>query len=143
VGGAVVLFSVWQKIKNRKAPGLYKAKAVLTPNETEFYLRLKRALPRHIVLAQVSMGALIQPGISSRENNQEFFKLRATFAQKIVDYVVCDAELNVLALVELDDKMHDKQKDAKRDAMTRAAGYTTLRFESRRKPTEAEIASYF
>lgn len=146
IGGAVasaLLFSAWQKFQARRPPGLYKEKALLTPNEIEFYLRLQRALPKHIVLTQVSMGALLQPRISSRSDNKEFFRVRSKFAQKIVDYVVCDRELAVLAIIELDDRTHNSLKDAERDAMLKEAGYRTLRFESRNKRTVAELAKYF
>lgn len=111
-------------------------KALLTPNEQEFYGRLVRALPEHKVLAQVSMGALIDVDLTFPG---EPFSARDTFSRKIVDYVVCDAQLHVVALVELDDATHDAAKDAARDRLTQAAGYRTLRWESRAKPSEAQI----
>ena len=51
--------------------------------------------------------------------------------------------LKIIALVELDDSTHIGSADRKRDAMTKAAGYQTNRFQSRQKPSEREIAALF
>ena len=51
--------------------------------------------------------------------------------------------MKVLAVVELDDRTHNAERDAKRDTMLLSAGYRTLRFPSKRKPSEAEIAAFF
>lgn len=51
--------------------------------------------------------------------------------------------LDVLLVIELDDRTHDAGQDRQRDAITKAAGYQTLRFQSKHKPTVAEIASLF
>lgn len=48
--------------------------------------------------------------------------------------------LDVLAIVELDDATLTAQGDRKRDAITRAAGYPTLRYQSKQKPSAAELA---
>lgn len=114
-------------------------KALLTPNEKEFMGRLQRAVPELHVMAQVSMGALmdIAPGSSPTPE-----KDRWRFANKIVDFVICHTRSReVIALVELDDRTHDNKKDADahRDALTAMAGYPTLRWDSRRKPSEKEI----
>ena len=42
-----------------------------------------------------------------------------------------------------DDRMHTAQADRQRDALTNAAGYKTIRYKSKQKPTEAEIAALF
>lgn len=47
--------------------------------------------------------------------------------------------LNWNAIVELDDRTHDPDKDALRDALTGSAGIQTIRFESCRKPNARQI----
>lgn len=115
-----------------------KKKALLTPNEQEFMGRLQRALPEYHIMAQVSMGALMDVDPRSSETPE---RDRYQFANKIVDFVVCTKKKEVLALVELDDRTHDtkKEADAQRDALTGCAGYTTLRWDSRKKPSVEEI----
>lgn len=107
-----------------------REKPLLTENEKEFYGRLLDAFPDCHVLPQVGMGALIQ---------SEGGRARHRFAQKIVDFVVCNTDLDVIALIELDDRTHSEEKDYWRDKMTGAAGYVTYRFESRKKPSPKEI----
>lgn len=119
----------------------YKSKPLLTANEKEFFLRLKRALPNHIILTQVSMGQVMQPAVSRQQDGRAYMSIRGTFAQKSIDYAVCNEELEIVAIVELDDRTHSSDKDGKRDAMLEEAGYKILRFNSKKKPTEAEIAS--
>lgn len=113
-------------------------KALMTANEKEFMARLEKALPEFQVMAQVSMGALmdVAPGTQGPAD-----KARWKFANKIVDYVICGKDKEVIALVELDDRTHDSKKaqDAYRDSLTAQAGYPTLRWDSRRKPTVPQI----
>lgn len=117
-------------------------KALLTPNEIEFFHRLQRALPSYQVFPQVSFAAfLTDDGRLSRNSK---WSLRARFDRKIADFVVCDGKtLEIVALVELDDATHIARADRDRDALTKTAGYQTLRFQSKQKPTIAEIAALF
>jgi hypothetical protein len=117
-------------------------KALLTNNEIEFFHRLQRALPAYQVFPQISFAAFITDDGKLSRNSK--WSLRAKFDRKIVDYVICErGNLKIVALVELDDVTHSASADRKRDALTKAAGYQTLRFQSKQKPSEAEIAALF
>jgi hypothetical protein len=116
------------------------SREIMTPNEKEFYARLKGALPAYDVVPQVAMSALLD--VSLPEMHPEYWKLRKEFSQKTVDYVVCrKGTMDVVAVVELDDRTHDtkQDKDAARDAMLAQAGVQTIRWDSRAKPSPAEI----
>jgi hypothetical protein len=122
--------------KNKK----YKAKTLMTDNEFEFFNRLIKALPQYYIFPQVSLGAILEGDSSDyKERN----RIRLTFAQKMADYVIYDQNKKIVAIIELDDKTHNKEKDDKRDVMTSAAGYKTIRFESKKKPTIEEISNIF
>jgi hypothetical protein len=117
-------------------------KALLTANETEFFQRLQRALPSHHVFPQVSFAALLTD--DGKLSAKARWSVRAKFDRKIADFVICErGTLKVVALIELDDRTHNSLNDLKRDAITKAAGYQTIRFQSKQKPTEAEIAALF
>ncbi|MDP9127977.1 MAG: DUF2726 domain-containing protein [Pseudomonadota bacterium] len=117
-------------------------KPLLTANEAEFFRRLKRALPAYEVFPQVSFAAFITD--DGRLSSNARWSVRAKFDRKISDFVVCDRHtLSVVALVELDDRTHRASADRQRDAITKAASYQTIRFQSKQKPTEAEIAALF
>jgi len=123
----------------RRRPPAFRVvkRAFLTENEKEFLDRLEKAFPEHRVMAQVSMGALMAPDV--RGGSGHYLAIRGRFAQKVVDFVILDDALEVVALVELDDRTHQQEKDAARDAMTAAAGYVTLRYQSREKPSPEAI----
>ena len=119
----------------------YKSKPLLSANEKEFFGRLMDALPEYRVLTQVALGALLQPNV--RNDNKQYYRTRASFSQKIADYVVCNMQMEVVAVIELDDRTHKGDRDAKRDAMLEQAGYKVIRWQSKKKPTAAEIRERF
>lgn len=123
-------------------PAKYKAKSMMTANELEFLNRLEQAVPEMRFHAQVAMGSLVEPNVSCRESGKEYMSLRGRFSQNMIDFVAQDRSTgDVVAIIELDDKTHDREKDAKRDAITSSAGYATVRWQSKSKPDAAEIRS--
>ena len=115
---------------------------ILTANEREFYHRLTRALPTYPIFPQVAMSALI--AVDSQLSRRQQFSIRRRFGWKYCDFVICTPyTLDVLLIIELDDRTHDAGSDRQRDAMTRAAGYQTVRYQSKNKPTVAELAELF
>ena len=118
----------------------FKAKPFLTPNELEFLERLESAVPELRFHAQVSMGALLQPATERRRDNRAYYSARGMFSQKIVDFVAQrKGDGTIVAIIELDDRTHDRTKDAKRDAMLAQGGYRTVRWHSKQKPSPADI----
>jgi hypothetical protein len=119
-----------------------RRKPLLTANEAEFFHRLQRALPGFHVFPQISFAAFLTYDGQLSKNAQ--WAVRAKFDRKIADFVVCERRtLKIVAVVELDDRMHDAKADRQRNAITKAAGYQTIRYQSRQKPSEAEIAALF
>ena len=116
-----------------------QAKSILTPNELEFFYRLGKALPDYHIFPQVSLGAILMTS-----GNKGRYVSRNSFSQKIADYIICEkSSMKILAIVELDDKTHNREKDIIRDKMLSDAGYRTIRFQSKNKPSESEIGAYF
>jgi len=143
VASLLVAPAVFLFLKNRK-PWLSRVrrKPLLAGNEAGFFRRLHRALPGFHVFPQVSFAALVTDDGQLSRNAQ--WAVRAKFDSKIADFIVCGrGSLNIVAVVELDDRTHDARADRQRDAITKAAGYQTIRYQSRQKPSEAEIAALF
>ena len=141
---ALVVIAVTATLLVERKPWLsrIKRKPLLTENEKAFFLRLQRALPGFHVFPQVSFVAFLT--VDGRLLQQQGWAIRAKFNRKIVDFVVCTrGTLEIVALIELDDRTHSAGANRKRDEMTQAAGYRTFRFPSKQKPTEAEIAALF
>ena len=138
-----VLLVLWLLFGRRK-PWLahIRSKPLLTPNELEFFHRLTRALPRHYVFPQVSLGAVMDA--DSHLPAKQRWIIRSHFDRKVADFLICEPRtLKVVAIIEFDDRTHDPKRDRERDAITQAAGIRTLRYSSREKPSVAEIAKDF
>ncbi len=138
-----VLLVLWLLFRKRK-PWLahIRNKSLLTENELEFFQRLTRALPRYYIFPQVSLGAILDanPDLPAKQR----WVIRSHCARKIPHFIICEPlPLNVLAIIELDDRTHDARRDRERDAITQAAGIRTLRYSSREKPSVSEIAKTF
>ena len=106
--------------KSRRSLRL-QSKPVMTAREQQMYHLLQTALPECTVLAQVAFSALVTA--KGREN-------RNRFDRKVADFVLCSQQLNVIAVIELDDRSHAgrEREDKERDTMLRLAGYVTLRY---------------
>ncbi|MCC7679906.1 DUF2726 domain-containing protein [Janthinobacterium sp. FW305-128] len=121
---AVILFlamlATRQAAKSRR-PLRLQRKPVMTTREQQMYHLLQTALPECTVLAQVAFSALVTA--QGRAN-------RNRFDRKVADFVLCSQQLNVIAVIELDDRSHAgrERQDKERDAMLRLAGYVTLRY---------------
>ena len=97
---------------------------LMTGVERQTIAYLEQAVPEARVHAQVCMAAIIRPkrGLSSRER----LATRGRFSQKMIDYV-------------LEDRTHNAVGDAKRNAITRAAGYLTIRLPATRRPSAISV----
>ncbi|MCU6435491.1 DUF2726 domain-containing protein [Undibacterium sp. Jales W-56] len=135
---ALLLLSIFlkaTKAKPKRKRPQYKPAALMTPNEIEFFGRLCRSLPGVHVFPQVAMAALITPVDSFQQNRYAYWKIN----EKRVDYAIYNKSMELICIVELDDRMHNAEKDKERDQLTRSAGVSTLRWQSRTKPSELEI----
>jgi hypothetical protein len=140
----LLLFAVAAVLLRSGKPWLERIqrKPLMTENEKSFFRTLQRALPGHQVFPQVSFAAFLTD--DGKLPQQKRWAVRNRFDRKIADFVVCDRNtMEIVAIVELDDRTHSAAKDRYRDELTKAAGYQTIRFQSRQKPTEAEIAALF
>jgi very-short-patch-repair endonuclease len=59
------------------------------------------------------------------------------------DFVVCNADFDVVAVIELDDRSHDaakrKRADATKDSAFRSAGIEVIRWHVRAMPDVATV----
>lgn len=130
----------WELYQQEMRDTAIVSREVMTENEKEFFARLKGALPDFEVIPQVAMSALLD--VSLPRMHAQYWEMRKEFSQKTVDYVVCRKKtMQVITVVELDDRTHDvkQDKDAARDAMLAKAGVKTIRWDSRAKPGPGEI----
>lgn len=145
---AVVALVVIGTLKKRgllgtqNGPWPFYAKRPLSQPEQVLYHRLVKALPEHIVLAQVQVSRVL--GVKKGNN---FHEWNNRINRLSYDFVVCAKDSTVLAAIELDDKSHEASgraaTDAKKDKATSAAGVRMLRWHVKSLPDEAAIQAQF
>jgi Protein of unknown function (DUF2726) len=119
-------------------PWPFYVKKPLTQPEQVLYHRLVKALPDHIVLAQVQVSRVlgVKKGSNFNEWNNRINRLS-------YDFVVCGKDSTVLAAIELDDKSHESNRrsstDEKKNRATADAGLRLIRWNVKALPDESEI----
>lgn len=108
----------------------------LTEPEQILYWKLQKALPDHVILAQVSFSRFLYAKGASYKNN---FGKFAQARQKVADYLICNKSFYIIAIIELDDASHNEKKDKIRDEIIKEAGLKIIRWKVEKLPTEEEI----
>lgn len=113
-------------------------KKVLTPVEQQLYQRLTRAYPDRIVMAQVSFSQII--GVKKGHN---FKAIWNRYNRLTADFVLCNKDFSIAAVLELDDRSHDhpsrQDADRRKGAVCEAAGIPLHRLNVNPLPNEAEL----
>ena len=137
---AVLLYLKKQGLLERKGTGPWPfyLKKPLSQPEQVLYHRLVKALPEHIVLAQVQVSRVlgVKKGFNFNEWNNRINRMS-------YDFVVCAKDSNVLAAIELDDKSHESNRraatDEKKNKATADAGLRLIRWNVKALPDEYTI----
>jgi len=128
-------------IRSRR-PWPYYARRLLTNPEQVLYHRLVKALPNHIVLAQVQLSRLL--GVKKGVHFASWFN---RINRKSVDFVVCQRDGSAVAAIELDDSTHSRRArqtaDATKDKALESAGVRIIRWTVTSLPDESAIRAAF
>jgi Protein of unknown function (DUF2726) len=133
-GGLLLVLMLVLVLRPRKPR--FRRQPVMTANEREFYGRLAAACPDCQIWPQVPILALVRP--DAKTGTRAFWLAFRAISNTRVDWVIA-RDMEVLAVVELDDRSHDPRKDARRDQVLRSCGYRVIRFASHRRPTPQQI----
>src|SRR3989304_7764924 len=105
---AVVVVIVLLKAKTKGGAGdeewPFYAKKPLSQPEQVLYFRLTKALPDAIVLAQVQLSRLL--GVKKGNNFQQWHN---RINRMSADFVVCNKDSSIVAVIELDDASHERE----------------------------------
>jgi hypothetical protein len=119
-------------------PWPFSLRKPLTEPEQILYFRLCKALPDHMVLAQVGMTRFlgVRRGHDTRAWNNRINRMS-------IDFLICNKDASVVAAIELDDPSHQRldrvTTDEKKDKALRAAGVRLLRWDVGTMPDESAI----
>ncbi|MDF2457764.1 MAG: Zn-finger domain associated with topoisomerase type [Nitrospira sp.] len=140
-GLAVIAFALLKRrasSDSANAAWPFYVKKPLTQPEQILYHRLVKALPDHIVLAQVQVSRVlgVKKGFKFNEWNNRINRLS-------YDFVVCGRDSTVVAAIELDDKSHETTgragTDNKKDKATADAGVRMIRWQVKSLPDDEAI----
>ena len=106
----------------------YQAKYLLTKNEWYEYKKLQQYAENKgwIVCPKVRVLDLIEP----RKGQKDYRALINKVQSKHVDFVLCDKDVHIKAILELDDNSHDKADRKDRDdflnTILQSVGYKVI-----------------
>ena len=114
----------------------YWAKKPLSEIEQFAYWRIKEACGEEkVLLSQVAFSSFIKTKGRDKAARSGYARAR----QKVADFVICNKDFSIFAIVEIDDSTHSAEKDRKRDEITESAGIVTYRLEAKALPSVAEL----
>lgn len=117
-------------------PWPVEAKNLLTERERSLYQSLNKLYPNHKIFVQVALSQLIDIDSRHPERNS----IRARFKQLVADFVLCRADLSLVAVIELDDRTHERAvrqaADARKNKVLADAGIRLVRIPAGPLPSE-------
>ena len=137
LGVFVALIIILKLLDQKKGPKInyreaYTARPLLTSHELQEYRKLKQYADAKewLICPKVRLWDLIEPKKGSAHRQTLVNRIQS----KHVDFVLVDAELNVIGVLELDDKTHDRDDRKQRDGFVRdaleGAGITMIQTRS-------------
>lgn len=113
----------------------YRKKALLTNREEEFYKQIKPICDNSNIkiLSKVRLADIVEP------NKDLQYREKQTYLNKIIkkhiDFILCNPEnLEIIALIELDDTTHNQKKriesDEFKNKLCETVGYSLIRVNS-------------
>lgn len=110
----------------------YQRKYLLTKNEYREYMKLRQlAADRGLLICpKVRLLDIIEPRKGEKDYKSLLYKVQA----KHVDFVICDKDLRIKAVLELDDSSHDQKdrqdRDTFVDQILTSVGYKVIHVRS-------------
>ena len=135
-----VIIAMKAKRQSGKSDALWPfyAKKPLTQPEQILYFRLRNALPDHIILAQVQLSRFL--GVKKGNN---FHAWNNRINRMSADFVVCNKDSSIVAVIELDDESHEREirktADLKKNKALSDAGISIVRWQVKMLPDEPKI----
>jgi Protein of unknown function (DUF2726) len=115
------------------------AKKLLTERELSLYQSLLNLYPDHKLFIQVALSQLIDVD----RNHPERESIRARYKQLVADFVLCRADLSVVAVIELDDRSHEapirQAADGRKNKVLADAGIRLVRIPAGRLPSPGDL----
>lgn len=106
----------------------YQSRKLFTINEWQNYKKLREiaSIKRYVICPKVRLLDIIEP----RKGISNYMTYFGKIKSKHVDFVICDQDMYIKAIIELDDSSHDrpdrKERDEFVDLILRSVGYKVI-----------------
>ena len=122
--GALVILALLYKLLDQKLSRInyreaYQARQLLTKRELQEYFKLKQYADARgwLICPKVRLFDLIEPKKGKGDRQTLINKIQS----KHVDFVLVDQSMNLIGVLELDDRSHDRADRKDRDSFVREA----------------------
>lgn len=145
----IVVFKVLEEVlKNKRQKGgavkesdagrAYRAKDILTKNETSFYRELKKVADKEGLFICPKVGLKDIFEVTDKQNYMSWF---GKIAQKHVDFLLCDELLRPLYAIELDDNSHKKREssDNLKNVIFGSSSIPLIRVKAKMEYSESDL----
>ncbi len=121
-----------EPIQEKDFSKAYQAKYLLTQNEMHEFRKLQKHAEEHslMICPKVRVLDIIEP----RGYLKKYDSLRYKVQAKHVDFLICDRDLRIKAIIEIDDNSHNKpdriERDQFLDQIFQSVGYRIIHTRS-------------
>jgi very-short-patch-repair endonuclease len=131
------LAALTRRLSTTRFPSPYRSRPLMSPPELDAYQRLRQALPDSVICPQVQLCRFITA------DHLKDRRWHNRIAQLSADFAICKADGTVVAVIEVDDKTHERPaqraRDRKKDDACQSAGVPVIRWKATQLPTAQAI----
>ncbi len=135
-----VLIFIWIYIRLHEKLPYIMNETILTQRERAFYRILKPVADK--LELQICPKVRVADIVSIKKGTKDWQKWFNKIKSKHVDFLLCDYDMNIVLLIELDDRSHETERAQKNDRLKNAIfGDRLVRIRSLKEDVEAVIVA--
>lgn len=136
----VIAIVVWIIIRLHEKLPYELNETILTERERSFYRILKPIADK--LELQICPKVRVADIVSIKKGTKDWQKWFNKIRSKHVDFLLCDYDMNIVLIIELDDSSHETERAKKSDALKNAVfGNRLVRIRSLKEDVEAALLS--
>lgn len=140
LGVLALIVLIWILIRLHEKLPYVMNETILTERERAFYRILKPIADR--LELQICPKVRVADIVSIKKGTRDWQKWFNKIRSKHVDFLLCDYDMNIVLIIELDDRSHESERARKKDALKNAIfGDHLLRIRSIKEDPEPAITA--
>lgn len=141
IGLALIILAIviWILIRSYQKLPYELNETILTERERSFYRILKPIADK--LELQICPKVRVADIVSIKKGTKDWQKWFNKIRSKHVDFLLCDYDMNIVLMIELDDSSHETERAKRNDALKNAIfGDRLVRIRSLKEDVEAVIS---